>query len=485
MRGESEVPLTIFSVGFRFPGGMCEEIPIRSDRSLLDADVILFQPRLTGDYGYSELFNGEPDLYEYSSFQFRADMRHWRSELHNAFDAGKTTIIYLSRLKTVYVHTDRHEWSGTGRNARKTNIVEPMQTYSAIPLDLSDVVMASGENIRPAKDLGALSEYWSLCADHSHYEVYLGDKTPNPLLMTRSGNKIVGAAVRGKKGNTFLLPVVEMFTPEFVHEAEEDEEEEELRWTSAATRFGKQLLACLAELHGALAAEREESPPPTWTMESGYRIDEESTLEQRIEKIDCDVNSLRETRRNLTSEKERIAALRGLLFEKGKPLERVVLESLQLMGFQAKAYRDSESEFDAVFMSPEGRFLGEVEGKDNSPINIDKLSQLERNIQEDFKKETVIEHAHGVLFGNAFRLLPLEQRKEFFTPKCLSGARRSGVALVRTPDLFGVARYIRATHNDNLASMCRRAILDAKGEIVKFPEIPAENAAAAQVGETT
>src|SRR5439155_24203874 len=106
-----------------------------------------------------------------------------------------------------------------------------------------------------------------------------------------------------------------------------------------------------------------------------------------------------------------------------------------------------DSEFDVVFHAPEGRCLGEVEGKDAKAINIDKLSQLERNLQEDFARDEVTEFAKGVLFGNAERLKPPAQRGEAFTEKCISAAKRACIALVRTSDLFDPVRYLR-THPD-------------------------------------
>jgi hypothetical protein len=129
--------------------------------------------------------------------------------------------------------------------------------------------------------------------------------------------------------------------------------------------------------------------------------------------------------------------LKGLLFEKGKPLELAILEALRTIGFQAAGLVDEESEFDAVFVDPSGRrLLGEAEGKDDKAINIEKLDQLNRNIQEDYgKRPDSTDYAKGVLFGNAFRLSPPAERGSFFTPKCLAGAKRLGAALVRTPSM--------------------------------------------------
>ena len=93
---------------------------------------------------------------------------------------------------------------------------------------------------------------------------------------------------------------------------------------------------------------------------------------------------------------EEAAQLRVLLYETGKALEGAVLKALRLWGFVAEGHHDAESEFDAIFISPEGRFLGEVEGKDNKAVNIDKMGQLERNLQEDFAKDGVDSFAKGV-----------------------------------------------------------------------------------------
>ena len=93
--------------------------------------------------------------------------------------------------------------------------------------------------------------------------------------------------------------------------------------------------------------------------------------------------------------------LRGLLFEKGKPLEEAIIEGLRKLGFTAEPFKDDGSEFDVVFESPEGRLIDEAEGKDNKAVNVDKLRQLQMNIHEDLLRDSVAEPAKPVLFGNA------------------------------------------------------------------------------------
>ena len=84
------------------------------------------------------------------------------------------------------------------------------------------------------------------------------------------------------------------------------------------------------------------------------------------------------------------------------------------MGFTVSHFENSESEFDVIFESKEGRLIGEAEGKDNKAINIDKLRQLEMNIHEDFARDEVEDMAKGALIGNAYRLIEPEERGMFF-----------------------------------------------------------------------
>jgi hypothetical protein len=46
------------------------------------------------------------------------------------------------------------------------------------------------------------------------------------------------------------------------------------------------------------------------------------------------------------------------------------------------------------------------------------------------------------------------------------------IALVRTADLFDVVRYLMANENPAYAAECRKAIFEADGVVVKFPEPP-------------
>lgn len=243
-------------------------------------------------------------------------------------------------------------------------------------------------------------------------------------------------------------------------------------WTPQAVTFGNRLISSIVEIDKALHSSREVTPPPEWTRLNEYRMKNETTLENKMRDIASEIEELQNARNSLAIQLNQESGLRRLLYEKGTQLEEAILETLKLMGFGATRYRDTESEFDSIFVSAEGRFLGEAEGKDDGAVNIDKLDQLERNIREDYAKEEATKYAKGILFGNAFRLKPPQERPEFFTNKCLAGAQRSGVALVQTTDLFDVAKYLKEHEDASYAKECREILMRTEGKIVEFPPVP-------------
>lgn len=458
--------LRILSVGYEFPGGGIECVGFMSRRSLLDADLIIYEPTL-GNYRSDESYKGKPALTEDSSFRVDEALSHWRSELTEAIGAGKVIILFLASPKEVFVCTGRKDYSGTGRSQTVTNFVIPASSYDAIPFKLQ-IQERSGDQIIAEGDLGYLAPYWSEFADDSPYEVTISGEFDRILLRTRSGNAIVGAITQKDRGTVLLLPPVRYDEEAFIR-ADDDEN---LRWNDLAQKYGKRLATSITILARVVKSQTDDTPPPVWSNADEYCLPQEEELRERINRCLKEIEATRKAKVRLEAELRNAGRLRSLLYEGGRPLERSIIEALLLFGFTADGYTDDESQFDVVFTSDEGRFLGEAEGKDKRAVNIEKLSQLERNLQEDFAKDEVTEYAKGVLFGNAHRLTPLADRGDAFTTKCLTGAKRVGVALVRTADLFEPARYLLANDDADYATRCRQAIANASGVVVDFPKPP-------------
>lgn len=460
----------LLSVGFEIPGGMAKYVPFRSDQSLLDADVIIFQPEISGYHlDYPSNYQGKPCYDSNSSFAFKEDSEHWYSELSVALNEGKTVVVLFSKYEEVFVHTGEKKVSGTGRSQKVTAMVTPANNYEFLPIDLPTIIPKGGDEIVFIPN-PIFANLWKDFRECMHYESYLDDKIENSLFLTKTGNKTIGAIFKLGKGHLVLLPPIDYDVDEFV---DYDEETEDEVWTREANQFGKRLLQVIIDIDEGLRRSQEKTPPPDWSGKSKYQLKEETALRKKILKTSKHIKELTEKKNILLEQLEGSAVLRDLLFEKGILLERAVIEALGLLGYQAESYDDGVLEIDQVILSPEGhRMIGETEGKDNLAVGIDKFRQLESNIQEDFNREEIKEPALGVLFGNGFRLTNPEVRECQFTEKCLLNAERLGVALVQTPNLFQVARYLKEQEDDVFAKKCRESIVKQRGKVVVFPELP-------------
>ena len=418
----------IISIGNAFPCSEISDVGFRSNNSLLDADIIVVLPR------FEELQGLEYDE-EYK--EMRARIEHWQNALNDALAQGKTVFCFL-----------------VGETE------DSIDSYSIFPDDVRPSIRSkTGDEIRPVSDLRFLVDYWREQGSNSLFEAYIDGDLGEVLLKTKYGNKSLGGVQRVRPGSVVFLPALRKWR-QLVHYGTQDPE---------LVSLAKSLAGHFVRMDKVLRGETMATPPPTWTMDEKYKLERERVLHGQVSSLSSQIEGFKTKQSTLISEVEALGDLRRLLYEKSAGLEEAIMEALGILGFEAKRHKEADSEFDVVFASPEGRFLGEVEGKDNRAVDIHKLDQLERNIQEDIELDGITEYAKGVLFANAFRLEPPGTRQEFFTQKCLSGAKRYRVALVRTTDLFEAAKRVLDQGDEIYAQRCREAIKGAEGTIVSFP----------------
>ena len=455
----------ILTISFELASPDTQYESFRSKTSLLDWDIVLFKPQIDEFISsYSEYFQGKPSLSDSASFLLKESCEHWRREIKQAVEAGKTVIVFLSRPQEVYVDTGQRTYSGTGRSQRTTRHVTEYNNYQAIPASLSPVT-ASGSSIKlSARGADVLASYWTEFESVSHYEVILTDSKVPACLVTRTGDKSVGAIYRSKSssGTLLLLPDIDFYPDNFIKGKS---------WTSDAEQFAGRMVSTVVALDKALRTSAEVTPEPAWAADPMFKLGTETALRIQLLEAERKVEEEQKHKEQLVEELRAASAYRGLLFEKGKQLENVIIEALRILGFTAAPFKDSDSEFDVVFESDEGRLIGEAEGKDNKAVNIEKLRQLSMNIHEDLLRESVTTPAKPVLFGNGFRLTPLNERADPFTEKCHSAAATSSTALVFTPDLFWSVQYLVSNPDHEYARACRQTLLSSTGRVL-FPQPP-------------
>ena len=202
---------TIASVGYDIPGVDVEDISIKSKASLLDYDVIVFNPSIYDFYGYGhEDYLGKPCLDDYNSFSLREHIDHWKREILDSIKAGKNVFFMLNKEQEVYVATGEKSYSGTGRNRQTTRHVTNTSNYRMVPGGIKATNSAGSNMMLVGKD-NVLAPYWSALGKISEFRILLEGDGVKPIVQTKTGEKIVGAHLRYKNadGNLLLSPYID------------------------------------------------------------------------------------------------------------------------------------------------------------------------------------------------------------------------------------------------------------------------------------
>ncbi|AZO26750.1 hypothetical protein [Mesorhizobium sp. M1B.F.Ca.ET.045.04.1.1] len=459
----------IASVGFECASSSVEYISFGSSVSLLDFDVTLFRPQIDDYTGYYDTYNGKPCLDDDRSFALRRYMDHWRREIVDAVNGGKTIIVFMTDLSDLSVATGEKKYSGSGRNSRVTRLVMDYDNYRFLPYALKLTPSIGRGMVLATEKSEPLNEYWREFGEASTYKVIINDASSPGHVLTRNGNKSVGLIVRSKVSNgaLVLLPDLNLDAETFTVKGKDNQ----TLWSKEAQAFFPALVAAVVSIDKAIKSSGEVTPEPKWSATGWFKLRAEIDIESKLASLNAELDRINEESADLKSRLSDVSLLRGLLYEKGPQLEKAIIKALRILGYSAEKSNVDNIELDVVFASDEGRLIGEAEGKDSKPVNITKLRQLALNVHEDFEREDVEKIAKGVLFGNGYRLSPLEEREEPFTEKCLSASVASSAALVSTPELFLVAQYLSDNADPDFARKCRLAIGSTVGRVL-FPPVP-------------
>lgn len=458
-------------VGFELASDDVTELDLTSNASLLDYDIVLFKATIPSLFTYNAtLHQGKDCLTDDASFRLKECFEHWRREIKNLVEVGKTVVVFLSELEQVFVATGSHSYSGTGRNRMTERHVSLYDNYRPLPIS-ANYISSTGRAMKlAAKGAEVLAGYWSEFCDVSIYRTVLTDTKIPGSILTKAGDLAVGSVIRNHQagGSLLLLPDIDFHPENFVKT-----KGEEVAWTRAAQQFADRFLAAIVALDKGLRSTGEITPPPAWASAEQFDLAPEREIRVKLLQAEAAVESAVKQKEEFEEALQNVGLYRALLYEKGSALERAIIDALRAFGFVAAPYKTSDSEFDVVFECPEGRLIGEAEGKDTKSINVDKLRQLSMNVHEDLIRQEVETAAKPVLFGNAFRLQELAGRGDPFTTKCLNAASTSSTALVFTPDLYISLQYLLGKSDPEYARNCRLAIIATTGRVV-FPMPPVD-----------
>lgn len=456
----------ISTIGYELPGKSDELVDFDDKKSLMDSDIVIFSPETPN--GHDNDYQGKSSYSDTGSFCYRDSTQYWKKELMNFLNAGRTIFLFLKEKESFFLKTGTREY----KSKVTINHVDEHHNYEFLPINIGTITTAKGKSIEFSGN-SLFNTFFKNFKNDLEYRVYLENiGSASIIFVGKDKSRILGAIYKVGAGNLVALPYVYYNRTKFIKYKKNKKGEEIGYWTPKAIKFGYTLGSSLVEINAGLAQESTKTPPPTWLLNECFNTVKESVIQKNIKHNISKIKEIESSNKILEIELAAEQVLKDLLFEQGKSLEIAVIEALEILGYEAENYNDGTLELDQVIKSPEGfRYIGECEGKDNKDIDITKFRQLLESMNADFAREEVKEKAFGILFGNAQRLTDPSDRTLDFTQKCKVGAAREKIALVKTADLFKVAKFLKETPDKNFQKKCRDAVYGGLGGVVKFPDV--------------
>lgn len=237
----------------------------------------------------------------------------------------------------------------------------------------------------------------------------------------------------------------------------------------------------LIKLYGRLKPNNDSAQnAPYWAEDEQYKTIEEQNCENEIRQCEIQMVELEITKEKFKAQKQEYGKLKSLLYAYDKPLEQAVNQALKLLGIDAREYDNKENQLqiDTEFKIENLTVLGETKGHTGFANN-DDINQLIGNSLQYFD-EVCSENEDipkKILFLNSEREKDISERNR---ENCCSGkvlklAKSDKVAIVWTPDLFWVAKYVADSKDTEFAKRCVETMINTDSGLVSFPKIPSRN----------
>jgi hypothetical protein len=460
----------LLTIGYEIPGFSENKVDFYDRFSLMDADILLLSPNAISPIGEWVSFTAGGGCYNVdSSKRFEEKILHLKKELIDYLSSGKNAFIFLSRK-------EEYQLAQSVSSTRKGQYSYSTKTscnYDFLPTSIGTLTSAHGKHIKYSGS-ETFSTFDKQFNRYLEYNLYIENPKAIQTIYTGKDNKkALGALYKIGAGHLIVLPMLTINEADFIDTKTEKDGKKQEYWNKKAIAFGNNLVKCLLDIDTRLSDGSEKTPAPEWLEKIEYLTKKEIMINDSISKNLDKIAKVEKENESLKLQLGEEVLLKDLLFEKGKLLENAVIRALRRLGYQAEGYDDGDLEMDQVIISPEkNRYIGECEGKDSRDIDVTKFRQLQDALNADFARDEVEEKAFGILFGNAERLTDPTTRKLDFTTKCKSGAEREKIALVKTIDLFFVAKYLGENEDEVYKKNCRQAIHQCLGKVVEFPKVP-------------
>lgn len=419
-------------------------IDFNDKRTLLEYDVLIIDlKRLFSCYESYETFSGKRLLDQKDSSRIITDLQKREDEINEFLDCGKTIIVLSTNEEYVYAYTGKFDVSGTGKNARKTNIVVDIHPKKILPVKVNDLDIC-GNKINFINK--TIEDHLKKYVDYMEYNTAYNDVDKNKQIMNIDKTKKT-VCYYEKVGNGLIV-----FAPNVIFDISE---------MKSFSKIERDYFIELANIKKYIMPSKEELPE----YANEYYLPAEKGLINRIELSNAKINKLKESIEKDKLKLDAIQQKKVLFTGTGKSLEKNVVDMLKVIGFNIIKYNEDSVDEDIVFEYKDKLFISEVKGVSGSATEKHTAQTVK------WKTEYFIENdkmPKGVLIVNAFNNRKLEERQEYFPNQMLKYAEHQEICLITTIQIYNIMCFIE--QNPLEVDSIIQEIFDCNGIFTKFNE---------------
>lgn len=419
-----------------------------STTSFMDYDAIIIDTsRIAHNYEVNyptTFYNGKRLISKYDSQKIVDDFSRTKKQIAECLNQGKNIFILMATNENCYIHTGETRYSGTGKNARGTDMVTEFNVFSFLPLDLN-LTMVNGEKFSISCQ-PPYATFFQATKDISYYDAYFEAPKKSILLTVPKSDKAISAVFEFGEGKIIILP----------YPYDEDYFENKDEWE----KHGKRYLDALFELNYALTSKTDTCVFPLWS--NNIKILNEKDEEEKLEQ---DLKKLRNIEAEIKNREDALNEIRHkklLLTAGGTLLEQVVKETLQEIGITLEETEIGRS--DVVATYKDKSIVAEIKSASKSAAE-KHAAQLEKWVSQFIEEK---EHSpKAILIVNGFCDTPLAERTEdVFPNQMLKFCMAREHALITTTQLLCL--YIEIKNNPACAEERIVELLNCVGKYPRY-----------------
>lgn len=425
------------------------EVHFNSGVSLLDYDAIIVNADWLINYYHlspTSPFQNKSLLSQTDSHRIVDEYSLVKQQICECLKQGKNVYVMLGKNENCCVYTGDAEYSGTGKNARRTNIVAEFDMYSFLPVKIKPTHV-TGEKMEICNK-PPYSDFFKKTLGFNYYNAFFDAPASSTLLRIPDSNKALAAVYEHENGKIIFLP----------QPYSEEEYSNATTWKKDARNY----LDALFELNHKLSSKLDEYVMPQWTEDFSIldELSEQKKIEQDLEKLKRLELKIEKQRKSL----ECLQRYKTLVCSSGSVLEEIVKTVLLELGFVLSKAEKGRSDIIAKY--EDTGIVAEIKGVSKSAAE-KHAAQLEKWVSQYIEDNG--NAPKPLLIVNGFCDVPVFDRNEdVFPHQMLKYCEARGHALITTTQLLCL--YIEIQQNPECKTERINELLSCVGKYPRYQD---------------